>query len=132
MTGTGGAPRRAITLTQALPTQPYSDAVWQGDCLLLSGRIGLGTDGTLLEGGISAQTSQAIANIAMVLRQAGLSLDDVVRASVYLVTMDDYAAMNAVYVAAFSRPLPARTCVAVAALPLGACVEIEVTARRRG
>lgn len=126
----GPSGRQAITLADAAAAQPYSDAVWQQDLLFLSGRVGLGPDGGIVGGGIAEETAQAIANIARVLELAGLKLDNVVQATVYLLTMDDYAAMNRIYVEAFAKPLPARTCVAVAGLPLGACVEIAVIARR--
>jgi 2-iminobutanoate/2-iminopropanoate deaminase len=122
--------RQGITLAEAASGQPYSDAVWQQDILFLSGRVGLGPDGVIVDRGIAEETRQAIANVAMVLEQAGLTLDNVVRATIYLLTMDDYAAMNQAYVAAFAEPLPARTCVAVAGLPLGARVEIEMVAVR--
>jgi 2-iminobutanoate/2-iminopropanoate deaminase len=121
---------RAVINLPGPVAQPYSDAVWQQDLLFLSGRVGLGPDGAIVQGGIAAETRQAILNIAQVLEQAGLTLDNVLRAVVYLLTMDDYAEMNRAYVAAFAKPLPARTCVAVAGLPLGARVEIEVVARR--
>ena len=122
--------RKAITLPGAA-TQPYSDGVWHQDLLFLSGRVGLGQDGVIVGGGVAEETSQAITNIAKVLEQAGLTLDNVLRVSVYLLSMDDYAAMNRAYVSAFAKPLPARTCVAVAGLPLGARVEIEVIAGRK-
>jgi 2-iminobutanoate/2-iminopropanoate deaminase len=122
--------RQAVTLEPATSAQPYSDAVWQQDLVFLSGRVGLGGDGALVSGGIAEETTQALSNIAKVLELAGLTLDNVLRVTVYLLTMDDYAEMNRVYTAAFAKPLPARTCVAVAGLPLGARVEIEVTARR--
>lgn len=122
--------RQAITLEHTTSAQPYSDAVWQQDMVFLSGRVGLGGDGALVSGGIAEETAQALTNITKVLELVELTLDNVLRVTVYLLTMDDYAAMNRVYTAAFAKPLPARTCVAVAGLPLGARVEIEVTARR--
>ena len=122
--------RDAVVLPNASAAQPYSDAVWNGDLLLLSGRVGLGPDGKIVDGGVAAECEQAIANIAVVLEQAGLALGDVLRATVYLTSMDDYAVMNQAYTSAFSAALPARTCMAVTALPLGARIEIEVTAGR--
>ncbi|NJO31756.1 MAG: RidA family protein [Rhodospirillales bacterium] len=123
-------PRLPINLTSDPSSQPYSDGVWNGDTLLLSGRVAIGSDGTLIDGMVAEQTTQAIANIARVLDQADLTLADVVKTTVFLTSMDDYAAMNAAYLEAFDYPLPARSCVAVAGLPFGALVEIEVIAAR--
>lgn len=108
---------------------PYSDAIWAGDLLFLAGRVGVGDDGALVRG-VGNQTTQAISNASKVLAAAGLSLDDVVKCSVFLVTMADLDSMNAAYAPAFAAPRPARTTVAVTALPLGALVEIEMVARR--
>lgn len=129
MNQTQPAAFKAINLAASDPAQPYSDAVRQGEFLFLSGRIGIGTDGALVDGGVVAEFEQAVANIKQVLALAGLSLDNVVRVSVFLISMADYAAMNAAYLNTFSSPLPARTCVAVRGLPLDASVEIEVLAR---
>jgi 2-iminobutanoate/2-iminopropanoate deaminase len=82
----------------------------------------------LVDGGIAAQTAQAIANVEAVLAAAGKSLGDVVKVNVYLTDMKSLAEMNSVYADCFQAPYPARTTVAVAALPLGAAVEIEVIA----
>lgn len=112
-------------------TAPYSDAIWAGDLLFLAGRVGLGQDGALVPG-VGSQTAQAISNASKILAAAGLSLEDVVKCSVFLVTMADLESMNAAYTAAFAAPRPARTTVAVAALPLGALVEIDMIARRSG
>ena len=114
----------------ALKDVPFSAGVWSGKTLYLSGQVGLDPEtGTLAEGGIAAQTRQALANIAGVLKEAGKNVGDVLKANIYLTDMADYAAMNEAYAAVFEKPYPARTCVAVAALPLGAKVEIEVIAR---
>ena len=80
----------------------------------------------LVEGGVVAEAEQLFANLAVVLEAAGKGFDDVVRAGVFLVDMADYAALNGVYARHFTKPYPARTCVAVAALPLGARVEIDL------
>lgn len=123
--------RIAVNLNSDPSAQPYSDAVWNGDTLLLSGRVAIGSDGRLIDATVGEQTAQALANISKVLEEAGLSLADVLKTTVFLTTMDDYAAMNAEYLKAFEHPLPARSCVAVAALPFGAAIEIEVLAVRR-
>jgi 2-iminobutanoate/2-iminopropanoate deaminase len=109
---------------------PYSQAVKAGELLFCSGQIPLDpATGKLVEGDVTAQTERVFANIKGVLAAAGLTLDHVVKANVYLVSMSDFAAMNAVYNQQMSQPYPARTTVAVAALPAGAQVEIDVTAR---
>jgi 2-iminobutanoate/2-iminopropanoate deaminase len=110
---------------------PYSRAVWAGDLLYLSGQTPVDpATGRLIDGDVGAQTHRAFDNLALVLTDAGLSMDDVVKCNVYLTDMRDFAAMNAAYETRFSRPYPARTTVAVAGLPLGASVEIELVARR--
>ncbi|MEA4862675.1 MAG: RidA family protein [Victivallaceae bacterium] len=112
---------------------PYSQAVWAGDLLFLSGQTPLDpATGKLAEGGVAGQTSQVLNNLTAVLSEAGLSLDDVIKVNVYLTSMQDFAEMNAVYQTHFNTPCPARSTVAVAALPLGASVEIELVARKTG
>jgi 2-iminobutanoate/2-iminopropanoate deaminase len=112
---------------------PYSHGVWAGDLLFMSGQtpIDPGT-GKLTEGGVAEQTEQVFRNIEAVLTDAGLSLHDVVKSTVFLTTMDDFADMNGVYATKFAEPYPARSTVAVAGLPMGARVEIEVVALRPG
>jgi 2-iminobutanoate/2-iminopropanoate deaminase len=95
--------------------------------LVTSGQIGL-CGAALVEGGVEAQTRQSLANLADVLASEGASLADVVRTTVYLRDMGDFAVMNAVYAAAFGEHRPARATVGVAALPLGALVEIDAWA----
>ncbi|HYO58036.1 Rid family detoxifying hydrolase [Archangium sp.] len=114
------------------PTLPFSHAVRDGDRVYLSGQVGQDpSTGKLVAGDVAAQTQQVFENIATVLADAGSSMDDVVKVNVYLVDLADFAAMNGVYEKQFAQPYPARTTVAVAALPLGARVEIEVVARYR-
>lgn len=97
---------------------------------MCSGQVGL-ADGKLVEG-VTAQVGQAIANLAAHLEGEGASLADVVKTTVFLVDMDDYGDMNEAYVAAFGDHRPARSAIAVAALPIGALVEIEAWARVTG
>jgi 2-iminobutanoate/2-iminopropanoate deaminase len=123
--------RSAINLNAGIESQPYSDAVWNGDTLLFSGRVAMGDDKQFIDAPVGEQTAQTLVNISNVLERAGLTLADVLKTTVFLTTMDDYAAMNAAYVRAFEYPFPARTCVAVSGLPFGAAVEIEVLAVRR-
>ncbi|MGH6869967.1 MAG: RidA family protein [Rhizomicrobium sp.] len=106
---------------------PFSPAVRAKDLLFLSGQVGQEPQaGMRIDGDVAAQTRQIFANLRSLLEAADRTLDDVVKANVYLTDMADYAAMNDVYGKEFSAPYPARTCVAVTALPLGAQVEIEV------
>jgi len=93
----------------------------------VSGQLGL-VDGALVEGGVGAQVTQALANMAALLEGQGASLSSVVKTTVFLVDMDDYATMNESYVEGFGDHRPARAAVAVAALPVGALVEIEAWA----
>jgi 2-iminobutanoate/2-iminopropanoate deaminase len=124
-------PRKAVDLdTPSLKDLPFSPAVRAGKLLYVSGQIGLDpATGAVIRGGAATETEQALKNLAAVLAGAGKGLGDVVKANVYLAHMDDYAAVNAAYAKAFEAPYPARTCVGVAALPLGARVEIEAIAR---
>ena len=123
--------RKAIHAPGAAAVGPYSHGVWSRDLLFLSGQTPLGDDGKLVKGDIAAQTTRCLANLGAVLAEAGLSEADVVKCNVFLVDMNDFAAMNGAYESFFETPRPARSTVGVAALPLGARVEIEAIARRR-
>ncbi len=108
---------------------PYSQAVQVGPWVFCSGQLGMDPEtGRLVPGGIEAQTRQALTNLKHVLEAAGASLDSVVKVTVFLKNMDDFARMNAVYAEFFQEPYPARAAVEVAALPKGALVEIEAVA----
>ena len=85
--------------------------------------------GKLVAGGVIAETEQVFKNLGAVLEAAGKSFDNVVRAGVFLTSMGDFAAMNGVYAKQFSQPFPARTTIAVAGLPLGASVEIDLVVK---
>lgn len=108
---------------------PYSHAVIANGFIFTAGQVGLipGTK-NLVEGGIEAQTAQALENVKAVLAASGSGLEKVVKTTVFLANMDDFAAMNGVYAKYFWRNLPARSAVQVARLPLGALVEIETIA----
>jgi 2-iminobutanoate/2-iminopropanoate deaminase len=124
-------PRDAIIAPGAAAVGPYSHAVRAGDLVFLSGQTPLDpATGKLVEGGIAAQAGQCLDNLLGVLAAAGLGPDDVVKVNVFLTDMADFAAMNEVYARRFARPYPARTTIGVAALPLGARIEIELVARR--
>ena len=115
------------------PIGPYSQAATMPGLglLFLSGQTPVDpSTGTLVEGSAEDQTRQAFHNLEQVLQAAHLGWDDVVKVNVYLIAMDDFEAMNSVYAEIFSEPFPARTTVAVSELPLGARVEIELTAAR--
>ncbi|MDR6905184.1 2-iminobutanoate/2-iminopropanoate deaminase [Agromyces sp. 3263] len=112
------------------PVGPYSHAAVGADgTLFLSGQTPIDpSTGRLVAGDVAAQTRQVFSNLASVLSAAGRTLDDVTKVNVYLVDMEDFGAMNSVYSTIFTAPYPARTTVAVAGLPLGARVEIELVA----
>lgn len=124
-------PRIAITAKGATAVGPYSHAIDSEGLVFLSGQTPLDpATGKLAEGDIGNQTEQCFRNLFNVLASAGLGPDDVVKANVFLTDMGDFAAMNAVYAKQFAAPYPARSTIGVAALPLGARVEIELVARR--
>ena len=109
---------------------PYSQGIVTGGFLFCAGQAALQpATGTLVEGGIEPETEQVMANLSAVLGAAGYAWSDVVKTTVFLVDMADFAAMNAIYGRFVSEPPPARSTVGVAALPKGARVEIEVVAR---
>lgn len=110
---------------------PYSQGIWAGELLYLSGQTPIDpATGALIDGDVEAQTHRCFDNLLGILEDAGLTSDDVIKCNVYLTSMADFPAMNAAYKTRFNAPFPARTTVAVAGLPLGARVEIELVARR--
>ncbi len=109
------------------PVGPYTPVVRTGDFVFSSGQVGI-KDGKLVEGGLRAELTQAMENLSTVLALEGATLDDVVKTTVFLTDMGEYAEMNETYTAALGDHRPARSAVAVAALPVGACVEIEAVA----
>jgi len=114
----------------AIPGLPFSESVEAGDLLFLSGQIGSGADAKLVAGGIAAETRQTLENIRAVLQRRGLSLDRIVKVTVMLADMGEWAAMNAEYVKFFPHHLPARSAFGCNGLALGARVEIECIALR--
>lgn len=125
------ARRRAVETADApAPVGPYSQAVIQDGWLFASGQIPLDpATGQLVEGDIEAQTERVLANLSAVLEEAGASLDDVVRTTIYLADLADFPRVNQVYAGAFrGDPAPARSTFQVAALPLGARIEIDAIA----
>lgn len=115
-------------MTTPTPKGPYSPVVRAGEWVVTAGQVGLGDDGKLVRGGIQAETRQALRNVEAVLAMEGAGLSDVVKTTVFLKHMDDWPAMNEAYVEVFGDHRPARSAFAVAALPVGALVEIEAWA----
>jgi 2-iminobutanoate/2-iminopropanoate deaminase len=108
---------------------PYSQGVVHGDLVFVSGQLGIGpSTGEVVEGGIGPQTEQTMKNLGAVLEAAGSSLANVIQASIFLVDLGDFAAMNEVYAGFVGPDFPARATVQIGALPSGALVEIAVTA----
>jgi 2-iminobutanoate/2-iminopropanoate deaminase len=123
--------KRAIETPKAKAVGPYSAAVEAGDYVFLSGQTPLDpATGKLAVGDIATETRQCLTNLNAVLEAAGLTFAHVVKATVFLTNMADFAAMNDVYKQHFTAPYPARSTIGVAALPLGARVEIELIAFR--
>lgn len=108
---------------------PFSAAIHSGTMIYLSGQVAQDpATGKLIEGDVRAQTEQIFKNLKAVLEAAGKSLNDVVRVGVYLTNIGDFAVVNEIYAQHFTAPFPARTCIGVAALPLGAIVELDLIA----
>jgi 2-iminobutanoate/2-iminopropanoate deaminase len=121
--------RVAVIAPGATAVGPYAHAVRACDTVYLSGQTPIdGATGRLVEGGFKEQVHQCFRNLEAVLIAAGLGFGDVVKCNVFLTDMGDFAAMNHVYAQYFAAPYPARTTIGVAALPLGAHVEIEMVA----
>ena len=112
---------------------PYSQGIDTGATVYCSGQLGLDpASGTIVDGGVEAQANRAMRNLAAVLDAAGLTFANVVKTTIFLADMGDFAAVNAVYAGYMPVPPPARSTVEVAALPKGGLVEIEATAVRAG
>ena len=126
--------RRAISTAGApAAVGPYSQGIATEGLLFTAGQAALDpSSGALVEGGTEPETERVMANLTAVLDAAGCGWDDVVKTTIFLVDMGDFAKVNAIYGRFVSDPPPARSTVAVAALPKGARVEIEVIARLRG
>ena len=107
---------------------PYSQAIDLGDMVFTSGQIALKPDGSLVDGGVEAQTRQVLTNLTEVLKEAGSSLSRVVKTTIFLANMDDFAEVNRVYAEFFGDHKPARSTVAVKTLPLNVNIEIEAIA----
>ena len=120
------AKRRAVKTGP--PNGIFTPAIVTGDLVFTSGQIGVDSKGQIVEGGIEAQTEQVFRNLATVLEAAGSSVDNIVKATVFLADMNDYNTMNELYKKHFKGDPPARTTVQVAKLPRDAKIEIEAVA----
>ncbi len=109
---------------------PYSQAIDAGSFVFISGQIPVNPATGEIPEGITAQTKQSLANVCAILAEAGLSVDNVVKTTVFLSDMADFVPMNEVYASVFTAPFPARSAVAVKTLPKNVLVEIEVIATR--
>ena len=108
---------------------PYSQAIQVGNMLFMSGQLGINpSTGAFAEGGVTEQTIQSFKNMNAILTEAGYTMNDVVKTTVFLADMNDFAAMNTVYASQFEGAFPARSAVAVKTLPKNGLVEIEVIA----
>jgi 2-iminobutanoate/2-iminopropanoate deaminase len=118
-----------LTAAAPAPVGPYSQAIRSGGFIFCSGQVGLDpATGKLVAGGTAEQTVQVLDNLSAVLQAAGLTLNAIVKTTIFLVDMNDFATVNAIYGERMGTPPPARSTFAVAALPLGARVEIEAIA----
>ncbi len=107
---------------------PYSQAIGLGNMIFTSGQIALKPDGSLVDGGVQEQTRQVLNNLSEVLKEAGSSLSKVLKTTVFLANMDDFAQINKIYAEFFGSHKPARSTVAVKTLPLNVSIEIEAIA----
>lgn len=123
---------KKVIATSAAPGAigPYSQAIDTGTFVYASGQIPINPVTGEIPEGIVAQTKQALANVCAILKEAGLTVDNVVKTTVFLADMGDFAAMNEVYASVFTAPYPARSAVAVKTLPKNVLVEVEVIALR--
>ena len=122
---------KKVISTQQAPAAigPYSQAIQVGNLVYTSGQIPIDlSTGSLVEGGVKEQARQSLLNVKAILEEAGLTMSNVVKTTVFMADMNDFAEMNAVYAEFFTEPYPARSAVAVKTLPKGALVEIEVIA----
>jgi len=116
-----------VTSTPSRPVGPYTHIVRAGDWLVVSGQVGV-SEGKLVTGGTQSELRQALVNLRALLEGEGASLADVVKTTLFMRHIDDYATVNEAYVEAFGDHRPARSAVAVAGLPIGALVEVEAWA----
>jgi 2-iminobutanoate/2-iminopropanoate deaminase len=125
---------KAVVRTERAPAPfqgaPYSQAIVTGNLVFVAGQLGLTADGRMVDGGIAAQTEQAMQNLGAILEEAGSGLDRLVKTTVFLTDLGDFAGMNEVYARHVGDAPPARSTVGIAQLPSGALVEIEAIATK--
>ena len=121
---------KAVIHTQAAPAAigPYSQAIQAGNMLFASGQLGINPATGELASGVEAQTHQAMRNVGEILKQADMAYDNIVKTTIFVNDLNDFATVNAIYQRYFEGNYPARSCVQVAALPKNAFVEIECIA----
>lgn len=121
-----------VISTQKAPAAigPYSQALDLGNMLFLSGQIPVNPQTGEIPMSIEEQTTQSLCNVRSILEEAGLSMENVVKTTVFLADLNDFVAMNGIYESFFAKPFPARSCIQVAGIPKGAKVEIECIAVR--
>ncbi len=127
--------KRAVVSTSEAPAAigPYSQAMAAGGMVFCSGQVALDpATGSLIEGGVEEQTKQVLKNLAAVLKAGGASFETVVKTTIFLADMDDFAKVNAIYAEAFGESRPARATVQVSRLPLDVRVEIDAIALQNG
>ncbi len=123
--------KKTFTPQGSVAVGPYSPAVEAGGLIFFSGQIPIdSTTGNIISDDIKTQAAQCLKNLAKVLEAAEVTPDDIVKSTIYLTDMGDYGVINEIYSGFFKSPYPARTAIAVCALPLGSKVEIEVVAKR--
>lgn len=124
--------KRSPVMTAKAPQAigPYSQGIALGDLVFVSGQTPLKADGTLVTGSVADQTAQCLKNVLEILLASGLTMDRVVKTTVYMTDLSKFAEMNEVYAKHFKAPYPARATVQVSALPKGAAVEIDAVAAR--
>jgi 2-iminobutanoate/2-iminopropanoate deaminase len=122
--------KTSLTSSQsAAAVGPYSPGIVSGDLVFLSGQIALDAAGDVVGATAAEQARQALANMRLLLAEQGLAMDDVVKTTIFMTDLNDFATVNEVYASFFDKPFPARSTVQVAALPKGVKVEIEAIAR---
>lgn len=124
---------KAISTTNAPKAiGPYSQAIQVGNFIFTSGQIPIDpSTGTIVDGGIKAQARQSLQNIKAIMEESGIEMKNIIKTTVFLSDMNDFAEMNEVYAEFFTEPYPARSAVAVKTLPKGALVEIEAVAEKQ-
>lgn len=121
--------KKAISTTNAPKAiGPYSQAILANGFLFVSGQLGVSPDGEFAGSNVEAQAEQSMQNIKNILAEAGLGFENVVKTTIFLADMNDFAKVNEIYAKHFSEPFPARSTVAIKTLPKNALVEIEVVA----